>query len=127
MNELIFTQSNLPTTIKELEKYIAIGKEQLKARQAQIRAYDKIEAAETTKKAVLENAQNEADTLLDAEVKLGELVAKRPRNKPFAVKDSGSLMRTTVSDLPPTIDKKESHHLQAIAANKEVVEQVKTQ
>jgi glucan-binding YG repeat protein len=126
MQELInINKAQLPTTVDELEKYIAIGKEQQKARQAQIRAYDKIEAAETTKKAVLENAQNEADTLLDAEIKLGELLDKRPRNKPFALKDSGSHQRTTVSDLPPSIDKKESHYLRAIANNQDVVEQVK--
>ena len=117
MQELInINKAQLPTTVDELEKYIAIGKEQQKARQAQIRAYDKIEAAETTKKAVLENAQNEADTLLDAEIKLGELLS--PLADPTA-------SRAGRRQLPECITHKESHYLQAIANNQDVVEQVK--
>lgn len=122
MQELINIKVQLPTTVDELEKYIAIGKEQQKARQAQIRAYDKIEAAETTKKAVLENAQNEADTLLDAEIKLGELIRQ-------TVGRGGKSDRTSrggsSKPLPATIDWKESHYLQAIANNQDVVEQIK--
>ena len=108
--DIVKQRTQLPTTTDELHKYIIIGKERLKARQAEIRAYDKIDYAENAKAAVKENAQNEADTLLDAEAKLGELLAAIDKTDS---KLRGSSQGTTVKKtLPPTITKKESHYAQ---------------
>ena len=58
--------------------------------------------------------------MLDAEIKLGELVAKRPEQ-------IRSSQGGTSKPLPTTINKKESHYLQAIANNRDVVEQAKAE
>jgi len=118
--DIVKQRTQLPTTTDELHKYIIIGKERLKARQAEIRAYDKIDYAENAKAAVKENAQNEADTLLDAESKLGELLAVIPPKRHGLGSKGG-----TSPTLPKTITKKESHYAQTISSNPEIVEQVK--
>ena len=111
--DLVERDNLLPTTAEGLHEYCTIGREQLKARRSQISALKKVGAAETIKKAVLENAQNEADSLLDAEGKLGELLAAIPKPK-FNKPVNGSKERTTEKTLPPKISKKESHIAQTI-------------
>jgi len=123
--ELTVRKENLPTTAEGLSLYIAVGKEKLKARQAEIRAYNKVDAADTAKKAILNNAQLEAESLLEAEAKLGELLAGIPKPK-FNKIINGSLRGTTES-LPPTITKKQSHQAQTISRNPEIVKQVITE
>jgi len=119
--DLVKTRTYLPTTIDELQKYIIIGKERLKARQAEIRAYDKTDCAETEKKAVLANARNVANILLDAESKLGELLADIPP----VIESSGRGTIEKKKSLPSTITKKQSHYAQTVSSNPEIVEQVK--
>ena len=64
-------------------------------------------------------AQNEADTLLDAEIKLGELIRQiKPKYNVIGSSDGtnkwdGSSRKQRTKTLPPTIDKKESHYLQS--------------
>jgi hypothetical protein len=111
--ELVRFEKNLPTTIDDLNKYIAVGKEQQKARLAQIAALEKIGAAENVRDAVLENAQNEADTLLDAEDKFGELMAGIDKSaSKLSGKDRGSVGGTTKKTLPTGVTKKEPHYAQ---------------
>ena len=119
--DLIKKGQHLPATLEELQTYIAVGKERLKARRAEIRAYEKIEIAETAKQAILNNAQNEADSLLDAEAKFGELLeAIKPKRS-----KQGSSQRTSLQTLPKNTTKKQSHNAQVISRNPEIVKQVK--
>ena len=64
-------------------------------------------------------AQNESNTLVDAEAKLGELIAARPKN---IIRGSQG---GTSKPLPSGITKKESHHAQVIYKNPEIVKAVK--
>jgi len=78
------------------------------------------------KEAALEDAQVVADILLDAEVKLGEMLEGIDKSaSKLKGKDRGSKGGTTKKTLPPNIDKKQSHHAQQLSKHPDVVEEVK--
>jgi phage N-6-adenine-methyltransferase len=109
----------LPVTVDELNQFIIIGKERLNAQKAKIRAIDKTNMALQAKEAALADAQDMADILLDAEVKLGEILEAIPGKKA----SSGGGTRS----LPDDISKKASHQAQTLSQNREVVEQAKAE
>jgi len=117
MNQLIKTERQLPATIEELHQFILIGKERLNAHRAKIRAIDKLQIAHVAKEAALNDAQDLADILLDAESKMGEMLESIPDKKA----SSGAGTRS----LPSDITKKESHFAQMVARNPEVVIEIK--
>jgi len=117
-------QAELPTTIPELHKYILIGKEKLKAHKALLQAIDKIDDAHAAKGAALSDAQDLAEALLDAEAKLGELLAAiEPKYSMGSVEGTDRPHREKT--LPGGITKKESHQAQTIAKLPEVVARIK--
>jgi N6-adenosine-specific RNA methylase IME4 len=116
-----YEQSQLPTTIEDLQTFLLVGKEQLKAHQAKIRAIDKVPLAHAAKTAALLDAQCLADILLDAEAKLGMMLAAMP------LSEKRASSARELATLPPTITKKESHQAQTLARHPEVVEMVKLQ
>jgi len=120
---IVFTNAGLPVTIEGLHKFILIGKEKLNAHKAKLRAIDKIDEAHLAKTAALYDTQDLAEALIDAEAKLGEMLAGIPKPK-FDTQISGST-RGTTGTLPPGITKKESHFAQEIARHPEIVEQTK--
>ena len=79
MNNLTTTNAQLPTTFEDLSKFVLIGREKLTAVRAEIRAIDKVGLAEEVRKQKLEEAQAISEAVLDAEVKIGELMAKVPK------------------------------------------------
>ena len=78
MNEITVTQNNLPANVNDLAKFALIGREKLVAVRAEIRAIDKVGLADEVRKQKLTEAQEIAEAVLDAETKLGELMAKVP-------------------------------------------------
>lgn len=74
MNELIKANSELPSTIQELSRFALIGREKLVAVRAEIRAINKIGLAQEVREQKLHEAQDIADAVLDAEVRIGELM-----------------------------------------------------
>jgi len=110
--DVVVADTLLPATAEELQKFILIGKEQLKAHKAKIRAIDKIGMAVAAKEAALTDAQDLADILLDAEAKLGEILAATPD---FHSSGKGTMKRKS---LPNGIDKKQSHYAQKVAKAK---------
>jgi hypothetical protein len=118
MNDLSNTYSQLPATVDALNQFILIGKERLVAQKAKIRAIEKANFAVAAKEAALSDAQDMADILLDAEVKLGEILA--PLSDPTASRDGRR-------QLPPEITHKQSHQAQTLAHNQEIVEQAKAE
>ena len=125
MTELVkYVPDNLPATIDGIQTYLLIGKEQLKAHQAKLRAIDKIPEAHAARGAALQDAQTLAKNLLAAEAKLGKMLAAAP--KQGKTKEYGST-GGTIPTLPPGLTKKESHQAQTIARNPEVVEKVTAQ
>ena len=126
MNDLIPKENYLPTTLDELQEWIIVNKEILNAHKAKIRAIEKVNMAVAAKEAALQDGQYMAELILDAEVRLGELLDGIDKSvSKLKGKDRGSKGGTTKKTLPPNIDKKQSYYAQQIANNPDVVEEVK--
>ena len=78
MQDITVYQNNLPTKIDDLARFALIGREKLVAVRAEIRAIDKVGLADEVRRQKLSEAQEIAEAVLDAETKLGELMAKVP-------------------------------------------------
>lgn len=92
---------SLPTTIDDLSKFALVGREKLVAVRAEIRAIDKVGLAQEVREQKLHEAQDIAESVLDAEVKIGELMKQVQkasggdrRSKAFK-NDSGVVFETT--------------------------------
>ena len=118
MDYLIKRPEQLPDTIKELNKFILIGKEKLKAYEAKLRAIEKIGLAKDVRDIALDDSQKMATALLWAEARLGELLSKIDKKKSY----TGFQQRNAV--LPPDINKKQSHYAQQLAAHPEIIEEI---
>lgn len=129
MNDLVTTYEYLPATIDELQQWIIINKERLNAHRAKIRAIEKTSTALAAKEAAIQDGQYLAEIILDAEVRLGELLeAIKP--KPIIESSAdGTInkapLRGRKRSLPSGMDKKQSHYAQTLAKHKDVVEQTK--
>lgn len=124
--EIVKSSKQLPATIEQLQKFILIGSEKLKAHKAKIRAIDKVNESFAAKEAALSDAQDLADALLEAEKKLGEMLKEiEPKYSMSSIKGTNRPHRDTT--LPPTITKKESHRAQTLASNPDIVERIKEQ
>lgn len=106
----------LPDTVEKLNTFILIGKERLNAQKAKIRAIEKADMAIVAREAALEDAQDMADILLDAEVKMGEML------EPLA---NPTTSRQGRRQLPVNITHKQSHQAQTFSKNKEIIEKAK--
>ena len=78
MNELTVTNGNLPANLEDLSKFVLVGREQLVAVRAAIRAIDKVGVAQEVRKQKLKEGQEIAEAVLDAEVRIGELMRELP-------------------------------------------------
>jgi hypothetical protein len=82
--------------------------------------------AHAPKEAALVDAQDLAEILLDAEVKLGQMlekISKVPKREPSRIGDKS--LRGSEKTLPKGITKRQSHEAQEIARHPELVEEVK--
>ena len=79
MDGLIITNQNLPNTLEDLSKFVLVGREKLTAVRANIRAIDKLQLAEDVRAQKKEEAQMLAEALLDAEVRIGDLLKQIPK------------------------------------------------
>lgn len=129
MNNLTTTNAQLPTTFEDLSKFVLIGREKLTAVRAEIRAIDKVGLAEEVRKQKLEEAQAISEAVLDAEVKIGELMAQVPKakNQHKSAVDSG--VHSTKADV---IEKagftvKQVQRFETLAKNPDIVEQAKAE
>lgn len=86
MNELSNGSIQLPDSIEDLSKFVLIGREKLNAVRAEIRAIQKVGLAKEVHEQKLHEAQEIAEAVLDAEVKIGELTARIEK----AAKGTGS-------------------------------------
>ena len=68
----------LPANIEDLSTFVVVGREKLVALQAELRAISKVGMVEEIRKQKLSEAQDLADELLLAEVRLGELISALP-------------------------------------------------
>lgn len=130
MNDLIISKQSLPpATIDELQEWIIVNKECLNAHKAKIRAIQKMNMAIAAKEAAIQDGQYLGDILLDAEVRLGEMLEKIQPEPIIESSPDGTInkapLRGRKPTLPPGITKKQSHEAQEIARNPEAVEKTK--
>ena len=79
MNEITYRTMQLPDTPDELAKFALVGREKLKAVKAEISAIEKVGLAKEVKDQKLKEAQAISEMVLDAEVRIGELMQAVPK------------------------------------------------
>ena len=128
MNELQTQNYNLPTTIEDLSKFVLIGREQLNAVRAAIRAIDKVGLATEVREQKLQEAQDLADAVLDAEVRIGELTAELPKakNQHKSACNSGVTSKEEKLD-DMGFSRMQVSRFEQLAKHPEAVEQAKTE
>lgn len=136
MNDITVSKSNLPTNIDDLAKFALIGREKLVAVRAEIRAIEKVGLAQEVREQKLREAQDISEAVLDAEVRIGELMARVPKatgGQPFHEKPTND---TAVHSRPQTkqdiirdvgFTPKQVQRFQTLAAHPEIVEQAKAE
>ena len=129
MDEVIISEKRLPQTLPELSKFVLIGREKLNAVRAEIRAIKAVNLATEVYEQKLEEAQEIADAVLDAEVKLGELTAALPRasGRPSEKIDSGVENKTPKAQQLKEIgiEQKTAERFERMALHPEAVEAAK--
>lgn len=129
MQDLTIVQGNLPATIDDLAKFALVGREKLVAVRAEIRAIDKVGLAQEVREQKLQEAQAISEAVLDAEVRIGELMAKVPKKQG---------QRTDLQPADSVVGKyevvekagftpKQVERFQTLAAHPEIVEQAKAE
>lgn len=81
MNDLVLKQNNLPDNIKDLSKFVLVGREKLTSVKAEIRAIDKLNLATEVRDQKKQECSMLAEALLDAETRLGDLLKQIPKAK----------------------------------------------
>jgi DNA modification methylase len=135
MSEITTVNNSLPTTIEDLSKFVLIGREKLVAVRAEIRAIQKVGLAQEVREQKLAEAQEIAEAVLDAEVRIGELMAKVPKashdrgNQYTGGKStlvSGSQTKTEVIKAAG-FTPKQVERFETLAKHPEIVEQAKAE
>lgn len=133
--ELTKHNSTLPVKLEELAQFVLFGREKLTAVRALIRAMDKLEVAAEVRQQKIGEAQDLADALLDAEVRIGELFKAMPK----ATGSHWEEKRENKSSTAATFTSKEQaaqqlgldkHYVsrcQQLADNQDIVQQVKAE
>lgn len=132
MNELTITNSNLPANLEDLSKFVLVGREKLVAVRAAIRAIDKVGVAQEVRKQKLEEGHEIAEAILDAEVKIGELMAATPKAANQYARDSGVTRKTDALKQAGFTGSDEkirqmAHRFETLWAHPEIVAQAKAE
>lgn len=128
MNELSTTAKQLPDNLEDLTRFTLIGREKLNAVRAEIRAIEKVGLAKEVHEQKLQEAQEIAEAVLDAEAKIGELTSKMQKAQGFAsnIKDSSVPNVTKQKQLEQIgISEKQKQRFETLARHPETVEKAK--
>lgn len=134
-NDLQIRLGNLPANIDDLAKFALIGREKLVAVRAEIRAIDKVGLAQEVREQKLREAQEISEAVLDAEVRIGELMAKVPKASGGDRRSEDFKNGTAVAFEKQKADiirdagftSKQVQRFQTLAAHPEIVEQAKAE
>lgn len=126
------TTSAIPANIEDLSKFVLVGREQLVAVRAAIRAIDKVGVAQEVRKQKLKEGQEIGEAVLDAEVKIGELMAATPKAVNQYARDNGVTRKTDALKQAGFTGSDEkirqmAHRFETLAAHPEIVEQAKAE
>lgn len=143
MNSIAVSSNNLPGTLEDLSKFVLVGREQLVAVRAAIRAIDKVGVAQEVRKQKLKEGQEIAEAVLDAEVRIGELMREVPkasggdrRSENFKTANGGHFETKTeavakMMGMDAAADKNKVEHMikrfETLAAHPEAVERAKAE
>lgn len=134
MNDLVVTSKNLPANVEDLSKFVLVGREKLVAVRAEIRAIEKVGLAEEVRQQKLQEAQDISEAVLDAEVRIGELMAKVPkasggdRRSDSFKNDSGVHFETKTEVIEKAgFTPKQVQRFETLAKNRDIVEQAKAE
>lgn len=133
MEEGIIIQSqNLPNKIEDLAKFVLVGREKLVSVRAEIRAINKLELAEEVREQKREEAQMLAEALIDAEVRIGDLLKQIPKAKNQYDKCNSQQcegQKETKQEVITRLgfNKDQANRFETLASNKDIVEQVKAE
>lgn len=132
MNGISIVNQSLPSTIEDLSKFVLVGREQLVAVRAAIRAIDKVGIAQEVRNQKLKEGQEIAEAVLDAEVRIGELMREVPKAQGFAsapIHNSGvknvKTKTEVISDIGFT--PMQVSRFETLAAHPEAVERAKAE
>lgn len=132
MNDLATQAKQLPDNLADLAKFALIGREKLVAVRAEIRAIDKVGLAKEVHDQKLEEAQEIAEAVLDAEVRMGELLKNMEKAKPSGSNQYKEVSTRHDTSKPKTlkemgITRDQSSQFQLMANDPETVKKVKEQ
>lgn len=135
--KMVIQNQNLPDTIEDLAKFVLVGREKLVSVRAEIRAINKLELAEEVREQKREEAQMLAEALIDAEVRIGDLLKQIPKasggdrkseeikNRSVAKFDGQETKQEVITRLG--FNKDQANRFETMASNKDIVEQVKAE
>lgn len=129
---IIIQNQNLPDKIEDLAKFVLVGREKLVSVRAEIRAINKLELAEEVREQKREEAQMLAEALIDAEVRIGDLLKQIPKAKNQYDKCSSQQCEKQKETKQEVItrlgfNKDQANRFETMASNKDIVEQVKAE
>lgn len=134
---IVIRNQNLPDKIEDLAKFVLVGREKLVSVRAEIRAINKLELAEEVREQKREEAQMLAEALIDAEVRIGDLLKQIPKasggdrksieikNRSDANFDKQETKQEVITRLG--FNKDQANRFETMASNKDIVEQVKAE
>lgn len=148
MQELTVVAANLPANIEDLSKFVLVGREKLTSVRAEIRAISKLELAKEVKAQKEDEYRMLNEALLEAEVRLGELMKQIPKaaggdRKSEKIKNTSAdtfdrveyadthiqnparPKSTVIQELG--FSKTQAQRLETLADNKDLVEQAKAE
>ena len=114
MNEITVTSMNLPDNIEDLSKFVLFGRDQMTAVRAAIRRIEKIGVAKEVVEQKRKEAQELAEAVLDAEVRMGVLLREIP---------TAQGQRTDLELPQPTLEKSKAKIIQDNGFNLESARQ----
>lgn len=135
MNSIITTNANLPSKIEDLSRFVLVGREKLTAVRAEIRAIEKVGLAQEVRAQKLSEAQDISEAVLDAEIRIGELMSKVPkasggdrRSENFKNDTNVVFEKTKAEVIEKTgLTQKQVERFQTLAAHPELVAEAKAE
>jgi DNA modification methylase len=127
----------LPDSLDDLAKFVLVGRDQLAMVRAGIKALNKLDVAEGVRRQKREEAQMLAEALLDAEVKIGEILKAMPKATGTNNQYVQKVKMVSAEQFHSKIQTKQEaakslgfnemqvKRFQTLADNKDIVEQIK--
>ncbi len=135
--DIITQASSLPTKIEDLSRFVLVGREKMVSVRAEIRAIDKWGLSKEVRQQKLDEGQMIADALLDAEVRLGELMERELPDARGGDRRSDDFKNDTAVDYEKKkqsealkemgFTQKQSERFKTLAKHPEIVAQAKAE